>query len=187
MEGYAVLYASMFMTLDGVVSDPHLWHPAFMSHASMAMLGEQLAAADGLLLGRQTYEDFASYWPDQNDSVPLARRTNEIAKFVVSGTLPAVSWTNATLVGADPVAAADRLRKRCHRIMLPGGPTLVRSLLFAEALDELRLYVDPVVVGEGKRLFDGELAGVAFERVDQRALPNGVQYLAYRPVGHGER
>ena len=182
-----MLYATMFITLDGVVSDPHVWHPRFMSEESMAMLGEHLDAADGMLLGRRTYQEFASYWPDQDAGVPLARRTNEMPKFVVSGTLPAVAWANSSIVGADPLAAARQLKKAHERTMVPGGPTLVRSLLAAGALDELRFYLDPIVVGSGQRLFDGGLAGVSFERVDHRELPNGVQYLAYRPAGHKSR
>src|SRR5262245_32521593 len=175
-----VLYATMFISLDGVVSDPHMWHPRFMSEESVVMLGEQLDEADAMLLGRRTYQDFASYWPYQDDAVPLARRTNEIRKFVVSGTRAAVEWANTSFVGADPVAAATQLKKAHECIMLAGGPTLVRSLLAQGALDEMRLYLDPIVIGSGQRLFNGGPAGVSFERVDCRELPNGVQYLAYR-------
>ena len=176
-----MLYSTMFVSLDGVVSDPHLWHPRFMSEQGMAMLAEQLDAAEAMLLGRRTFEDFASYWPDQDDAVPLARRTNELRKFVVTARPRVAEWANSSIAGADPLAAVTQLRQSYEHVMVAGGVTLVRSLLAAGVLDEMRFYLDPIVVGRGQRLFGAELGGVSFQLAGQRGLPNGVQYLAYRP------
>jgi dihydrofolate reductase len=182
-EAADVLYSTMFLSLDGVVSDPHLWHPRFMSEQSMAMLAAQLDAAEAMLLGRRTFDDFASYWPGQDDAVPLARRTNELPKFVVTRGPRLLEWANSSVAGADPLAAATQLKRNYARIMVAGGATLVRSLLAAGALDEMRFYLDPVVLGRGRRLFDGGLGELSFQLADRRDLPNGVQYLAYRPGG----
>jgi len=176
-----VLYSTMFISLDGVVSDPHLWHPRFMSEQSMAMLAEQLDAAEAMLLGRRTFEDFASYWPNQDDAVPLARRTNELRKFVVTTSPGLAEWANSSIAGADPLAAATQLKQNYEHVMVAGGAMLVRSLLAAGVLDEMRFYLDPIVVGQGQRLFGAELGGVSFQLAGHRGLPNGVQYLAYRP------
>ena len=176
-----MLYSTMFISLDGVVSDPHLWHPRFMSEQSVAMLAEQLEAAEAMLLGRRAFEDFASYWPDQDDAVPVARRTNELRKFVVTARPRAAEWAKSSIAGADPLAAVTRLRPNHEHVMVAVGATLVRSLLAAGVLDEMRFYLDPIVVGPGRRLFGAELGGVSFQLAGRRGLPNGVQYLAYRP------
>jgi len=180
-EAADVLYSTMFISLDGVVSDPHLWHPPFMSEQSIAMLAEQLDAAEAMLLGRHTFDDFASYWPGQGDDVPLARRTNELPKFVVTRGPRLAEWANSSMAGADPRAAATKMKRNYEHIMVAGGAMLVRSLLAAGALDEMRFYLDPIVLGRGQRLFDGALSEVSFQLTGRRDLPNDVQYLAYRP------
>lgn len=187
-EVRGVLYSSMFISLDGVVSDPHIWHPRFMSEQSIALLAGQLDEAEVMLLGRRTFDGFASYWPGQDDSVPLARRTNEMPKYVVTTGTGLAAWQNSTVAGADPAAAAARLKERYRCIAVAGGATLVRSLLAAGALDEMRFYLDPIVLGSGQRLFGGGVRDLPFLLADHRELPNGVQYLAYRPgnvAAHG--
>jgi dihydrofolate reductase len=179
-----MLFSSTFLTLDGVTSDPHVWHPAYASDESLALLGEQLDAVDAMLLGRRTYEGFASYWPDQDDTVPLARRTNEIPKHVVTSRRQPLTWTGATALAGDLVAAVRRL-KADHELIVPGGAALLRSLLAAGLLDEMRFYLDPLVVGQGLRLFADGAATTRLDLVDRRPLPNGVQYLAYRPIRDG--
>jgi dihydrofolate reductase len=180
-EVAGVLYSTMFISLDGVVSDPHPWHPRFMSEQSVAMLAEQLDSAEAMLLGRRTFDDFASYWPGQDDAVPLARRTNELPKFVLTRGPRLAEWAGSSIVGADSLAAATQMKRNYERIMVAGGAMLVRSLLAAGVLDEMRFYLDPIVLGRGQRLFDGGLGEVSFQLADRRDLPNGVQYLAYRP------
>lgn len=177
-----VLYSTTFLSFDGVMSDPHVWHPAFTSAESMQMLGEHLEAADAMLLGRRTYEEFASYWPNQDDSVPFARRTNEIHKHVVTRSIDALKWTNSSVVDRHFLIGVSRLKEANDQIMLPGSATLVRGLLNAGLLDEMRFYLDPIVLGQGQRLFEHGLSRIYLELIDQRALPKGVQYLAYRPI-----
>jgi dihydrofolate reductase len=176
-----MLYSTTFLTLDGVMSDPHVWHPAYASDESLRMLGDQIDAADAMLIGRRTYEEFASWWPGQDDSVPLARRTNAMPKLVVTATLDTVEWTNSTIVAGELFGAVKRLAADAQ-IAVPGSGTLVRALLDAGLLDEMRLYLDPLVVGHGRRLFDDVLPQISLELVQQSALPKGVMYLVYRPT-----
>jgi dihydrofolate reductase len=82
-----MLYSTTFLTLDGVMADPHVWHPAYASREALDLLESQVAAAGTMLIGRRTYEEFASWWPGQGDEVPLARVTNAIRKDVVTSTL----------------------------------------------------------------------------------------------------
>jgi dihydrofolate reductase len=179
-----MLFSSTFLTLDGVMSDPHVWHPAYASDESVTLLAEQLDAADAMLLGRRTYEGFAAYWPHQDDSVPLARRTNEMPKHVVTSGRGPLTWTGATVVEGDLVTAVRRLAAD-HDLLVPGGAVLLRSLLAAGVLDEMRFYLDPLVAGRGVRLFADGAAPTRLELVDRRPLPKGVEYLAYRPIRDG--
>jgi dihydrofolate reductase len=178
-----MIYSTTFLTLDGVMSDPHVWHPAYASPESLDLLESQVAAAGTMLVGRRTYEEFAAWWPDQGDDVPLARVTNTMRKDVVTSTLDRLDWTNAHLAGPDPVAAARRLVAAHGDVAVPGSATPVRALLAAGVLDQVRVTIDPYVAGAGTRLFPDGGPDVRLTLVDRRSLPNGVVYLAYRPEG----
>lgn len=119
--------------------------------------------------------------------MPLARRTNQIRKYVVSATVDSFGWTNTQGVGGDLVEAVGAVRGANDEVIVPGGAMLIRTLLDEGLIDEMRFYLDPIVVGEGLRLFADNTEQISFELTDQRMLPNGVTYLAYRPVGrsHG--
>jgi dihydrofolate reductase len=175
-----VLYTTMFVTLDGVMSDPEVWHPAYASDESLRLLQEQIDAADAMLIGRRTHDEFAEYWPRQDDSVPLARRTNDMRKFVVTSRRGPLGWTNASALEGDVRAAITDLKARFGEIALPGSATVVRELLGHGLIDEMRFYLDPLVRGEGRRLFDGTLPEIPLELLERRDLPNGVLYLRYR-------
>lgn len=179
-----MLSSTTFLTLDGVMSDPHVWHPTYASDESLAILAEQLDTADAMLIGRRTYDGFAAYWPEQDGTVPLARRTNQIPKYVVTSSREPLTWTGASALEGDMVTAVRRL-KQDHELLAPGGAMLLRSLLAAGLLDELRFHLDPLVLGRGQRLFADELSTVPLKLVDRRPLPHGVQYLAYRPTRGG--
>ncbi|GAA3381794.1 dihydrofolate reductase family protein [Cryptosporangium minutisporangium] len=173
--------ASVFMTLDGVVEAPHVWHPAFVSEESLAALSDQLTDATAMLLGRRTYEEFADYWPDQPSDVPLADATNSIPKYLVSRTQPAAQWNNTTVLDAGLVAAVRAVKERERSVLVPGGAQLIRGLLREHLLDELRITLDPVIVGSGHRLLVDGLPQTRLELLDVRRLPHGVTYLVYRP------
>jgi dihydrofolate reductase len=177
-----VLSTSTFLTLDGVMTDPHVWHPLFASDESLAMLAERMDAADAMVLGRRTSDEFAQYWPAQSDSVPLARRTNDIAKWVATSRPGPLGWANTTALEGDPIEAIRSLKERGDDLVVSGSATVVRAVLAAGLVDEVQIYLDPIIVGSGGRLFADGLPATTFELVDERALPKGMRYLAYRPV-----
>jgi dihydrofolate reductase len=146
------------------------------------IVSDQLAASDTMLLGRRTYEEFAAFWPGQGDDVPLAAEINGVRKLVASTTLQDVDWQNSELIqGSVPEDLRRRKAEDGKDISITGSPTLVRSLLDAGVLDELRLLVHPIVVGHGKRLFaDG--AQVPLRLASSRTLETGVQYMVYAPA-----
>ena len=177
------IVAGLFISLDGVVEAPETWHFPYFNDEMGKIVGDQLAASDTMLLGRRTYEAFADFWPNQGDDVPMAAAINGVRKLVASTTLETVDWQNSELIAGD---VADDLRRRKQQpgkdISITGSPTLVRSLLEAGVLDELRLLVHPIVVGHGKRLFEVDAATVPLTLVSAQSLATGVQYLVYAPA-----
>lgn len=177
------IVAGLFISLDGVVEAPETWHFPYFNDEMGQIVGDQIASSDTMLLGRRTYEEFAAFWPNQGDDVPMAKEINGVRKLVASTTLNAVEWQNSELIEGD---VADDLRRRKQEpgkdISITGSPTLVRSLLEAGVLDELRLLVHPIVVGHGKRLFGADGTTVPLQLASSQSLATGVQYVVYVPA-----
>jgi dihydrofolate reductase len=177
------IVSGLFISLDGVVEAPDQWHfPYFNEEMGEIVMG-QMAASDAMLLGRVTYEEFASYWPQQPSDVPPADHMNNTPKFVVSTTLDQVDWQNSTLIKENVVEEITKLKKQPGKnIGMTGSATLVRSLLRDNLLDELHLLVHPIVVGKGKRLFPEGIDQMPLELVNSKTFNNGVLYLTYQPA-----
>jgi dihydrofolate reductase len=172
--------AGLFVSLDGVVEAPEKWHFPYLSEQMEAAVGQMYAEADTLLLGRVTYEAFAAVWPHQTGE--MADAINGIGKVVASTTLTEVTWNNSTLIEGDLVAVVKELKKQPGgTIALTGSISLIRALLAAGLLDELRLLVHPLVVGTGMRLFPEDTPPVPLELVRSAAFGGGVLDLIYRP------
>jgi dihydrofolate reductase len=177
------IVAGLFISLDGVVERPDQWHFPYFSDEMGAIIGEQMGEADTMLLGRQTFEEFASYWPQQGPEVPGSEFINGSQKIVVSNTLKQVDWQPTTIVSGDVNGQLTALKDQPGQdIAITGSPTLVRSLLRDGVLDELRLLVHPIVVGKGQRLFDGAEETTGLELLSTRTIPNGVMYHVYGPA-----
>jgi dihydrofolate reductase len=174
--------AGLFISLDGVVEAPDQWHFPWFNDEMGEIVGAQMAASDTMLLGRRTYEEFASYWPHQGGDEPFAAAMNETPKLVVSTTLERADWQNSTIVrGLEELRS---IREQPGRNLgITGSATLVRSLIRENLLDELHLLVHPIVVGPGKRLFEDGLERTALRLLDSRTLSTGVVYLTYGPAG----
>ncbi len=177
------IVAGVFISLDGVYEAPDQWHfPSFNDEMGDA-IGAQMATSDGMMLGRVTYDEFAAYWPQQTadgEAGEMADVMNATPKYVLSSTLKRADWQNTTLLdGTDAAAALTRLKQQPGKaIAITGSGTLVRTLLRAGLLDELRLLVHPIVVGHGKRLFDdGEQ--VPLKLTDAKTFSTGVLALTY--------
>ena len=174
--------AGLFVSLDGVFEAPETWHFPYFNDEMGETIASQMAAADTMLLGRRTYEEFAAYWADKGSDVELADQINNTPKLVASTTLTTVDWRNSSLIEGDVAEHLRRLKQEPGKdISITGSATLVRSLLRDGVLDELRLLVHPIVVGSGKRLFDASADRVPLKLVESRTFTTGVLYLTYAP------
>jgi len=179
------IVAGLFMSLDGVYEAPGDWHFPYFNDEMGAAVDAQMDASDAMLLGRVTYEEFASYWPHHTPAdEPIATYMNGTRKYVVSNTLETVDWENSTLVSGDVVAELTKLKQQPGKnISITGSGTLVRTLLREGLLDELRLLVHPLAVGGGKRLFPDGSDKTELKLADVQTFDTGVLYLTYRPAG----
>jgi dihydrofolate reductase len=175
--------AGLYLSLDGVVESPDKWQFDNFDDEVMANMGSQLGQEDAVLLGRVTYQEWAAYWPTSRDE-PFASFINNIPKYVVSTTLERVGWSNSTLVNGSLKEEITRLKGQSGRnIGVAGSPTLVRSLLLDDLLDELTLMIHPVVAGSGKRLFTDGGDVKRLKLVGSQITPTGVAILTYQPRG----
>ncbi len=178
------IVAGLFITLDGVMESPEKWQFPYSNDEMGEVVGSQMAASDTLLLGRVTYQEFASSWPNAGGDDPFADHMNNTPKLVVSTTLDTVAWRNSTLIKGNVVEELIRLKQQPGKnIAISGSATLVRSLLRDNLLDELLLLVHPVVVGSGKRLFPDGSDPVALKLVDAQTFSTGVLSLTYQSAG----
>jgi dihydrofolate reductase len=174
--------AWLFVTLDGVIEAPEKW--VIADDEMFAATEADYAESDALLLGRHTYETFAAAWPQRGSEIPNADWMNNTRKYVASTTLEAPEWSNSTVIDGDVAEAVARLKQEDGKnIMVNGSGALVRSLMSNHLLDELRLFVHPVVVGTGIRLFDEKSDSVELGLVDAHPYANGVISLTYKPTG----
>lgn len=177
------IVVSEFITLDGVIQDPHLWSFDFWSEQSGQFKLNELEAADSLLLGRVTYEGFAAAWPSMTDEDGYADRMNGYPKYVVSTTLDEGSWNNSTVVKDDPVQQIRALKEQSGRdILVFGSGDLIQTLMQHDLVDEYRLMVFPLVRGEGQRLFGDELDSKKLQLTSTEKFDNGVIVLTYAPA-----
>jgi dihydrofolate reductase len=150
-----------------------------------AFIAEVYQRADAFLFGRWTYELFAGYWGVMADSTnPIAAALNTRPKYVASTTLTDPQWADTTVLSGDVAAAIGELKaKPAGELQVHGSGNLVRWLLDNQLVDEITLFVCPVVVGQGTRLFPDTDPYIALALVDSRACPKGITIQVYRPTG----
>jgi len=180
--------AWLFISLDGVVEAPHLWQEGLMDDDMLGEIISQIDAEDAILMGRVTYQDFAPFWPTSTDE-PFASHINNTPKYVVSTTLDEVEWgqwDKPKLIKRNVAKEISKLKQQPGKnIGVSGSPTLVRSLLQEDLLDELKLMIHPVIVGPGKRLFKEDGALKKLQLVDSKVTSKGVVILTYQPDKKG--
>ena len=142
---------------------------------------DETMASDALLLGRVTYDSFASVWPHVEGA--FADKFNTMPKYVVSSTLKDPEWNNTTVLRGDVIEEVGRLKAQYDGdIVVHGSPQLVQTLLDHDLVDELRLMLFPVVLGTGKRLFGATSDKKTLRLVDSKVVGDGVSILVYQPA-----
>jgi dihydrofolate reductase len=191
-----------FMSLDGVVQAPGApeedtdggfahggWsHPFFDAEVVGGGFTDALDSAEALLFGRRTWQTMAAAWPERAGD-PFADRMNEIPKFVVSATLgdDELTWENTTRIPSDQAIARIREMHEMEggNLLVMGSPTLARALLRDGLVDELRLMIEPVILGGGKTIFPGDGALHTLKLVSAVTSAAGVQVCTYESVTAG--
>jgi dihydrofolate reductase len=185
-----------YTSLDGVIQAPgHAgedtdggfehggWTGPFM-HEHRRYISEAFQGAGAFLLGRLTYQIFAAYWPsvtDENDDI--ARALNNLPKYVVSTTLTEAGWEGTTVIKSDVAGAVARLKQQPgKRIFVVGSSQLAQTLLQHNLVDEYQLWVHPIVLGSGKRLFREGSPTTALKLVDSKTTASGLVILTYEPT-----
>lgn len=192
------IFIDLFTTLDLVAQAPGGpdedrssgfpyggWQAPLTTEVDGALIGEGIAAMDALVLGRRTYDIFAGFWPDHTgQDSEIADKFNAIPKYVASrGTLQP-EWAGTTQLGPDAAADVAALREKHENIHVIGSVDFVQSLLAAGAFDELVLYVYPVVLGQGKKVFPDGATPTSLELLAPPVVtPKGAVLLRYGPGG----
>ena len=173
------LVESTFVTLDGVIESPQEWSPPYWDEEHLAYASKLLFAADALLLGRATYESFAQAWPQRSGDA-YTDRINEMPKHVASRTLRDTTW-DATVIEGDAAEGVAALKEQPGEDLLKFGTgELDRTLLAHGLLDELHLWIFPVLAGSGQRLIDG-IEVTHLTLVDTTRFASGIVVNTYAP------
>ncbi len=183
------------VTLDGVIQsgggpqeDPSGgfthggWSIPFRSEDGAKAVLEVMSREFDLLLGRRTYEIWAAFWPYANH--PVASAFNKAAKYVVTKSLGSLDWANSHRLGGDVVDEIRRLKASDGpELHIWGSSQLLQTLMAAELVDEFRVWVYPVVVGKGKRLFEEGVPAFSLTLVESHSTSKGILINTYRPAG----
>jgi dihydrofolate reductase len=190
-----IIAADLFITLDGVYQAPGGreedreggfefggWQAPFGEDAIGASIMASIERTDALLLGRRTYDIFASFWPFQPATDPVAAKFAAIPKYVVSRTLDDPSWAGTTVL--PDAAAVGSLRDEFDEVHTWGSGELLRGLLAEGLLDRLNLWMYPIALGTGKRLFETGIVPMTFRPAKTaKAFGSGVVALVLEPAG----
>lgn len=183
-----------FITLDGVMQAPGGpdedtsgdfkfggWTAPYFDEFSGQEMSEQMKEADSLLLGRRTFEIFSGYWPEHADAWP---GINEATKYVVSKTLKESNWENSIFINGDAVEEIKKLKEQDGPdLKVWGSGNLVQTLLKNDLVDEFKLKIFPVILGQGKKLFEDGTMPKAFKLIETKVSPSGVIFANYERAG----
>jgi dihydrofolate reductase len=185
-----LIHLELFATLDlvgqapgGPEEDPEGfpfggWQAPLIDDVSGAQVDAAYEGTDALLLGRRTYDIFAGYWPHQDDE--FAELFNRIPKYVASRGEPDLSWAGSTQLGPDLAGDIRKVRDRHEHVAVVGSLDLVQTLLREKLFDRIDLWLHPIVLGVGKKVFDGGTVPTNVTLLEPPAAsPNGVVHLRY--------
>jgi dihydrofolate reductase len=192
------LTIATFVTLDGVMQAPGGpdedrdggfehggWSYPYFSDDMGDLINSAFAQADCFLLGRRTYEIFAASWPNFPDKEdPVASKLNTLPKYVVSTTLDKAEWEPTTIIRGDVPTEVAKLKDQYEgEIQVHGSAGLAQALHAHGLIDEYRLFIEPVVLGTGKRLFESGTASTALRLVESKPMGKGTVLAIYQPAG----
>ncbi len=191
------LIVTEFVTLDGVAQAPGEpdedresgfthggWQAPLMDEASGTEMFERARTMDALLLGRKTYEIFAGYWPKAPDEIPFTGLLNSVPKYVASRSLAdPLAWQGSTVLAGDLAESITALEERHDEVHVIGSLDLVQSLLRLGLVDRLNLWMYPLVLGSGKKVFGSGAVPTALRLTESVTYPNGTLQLTYETAG----
>jgi len=158
------------------------WAMPFVDDALGHIIDETIAGKFDMLLGRRTFEIFAAYWPNQGSRI--AKAFNKATKYVVTSSLERFDWEKSQRIDGDIVEKVRQLKASDGpELHIWGSSELLQTLIAAELVDEYRMWVSPVVLGKGKRLFDNSVPPCGLTLVETRSTPRGVLVNTYHPAG----
>ena len=191
------LIVTEFVTLDGVAQAPGGpdedldsgfefggWQAPLIDEQSGGAMFEKAQGMDALLLGRKTYDIFAGYWPNAPEEIPFTSLLNRVPKYVASRTLSdPLPWKGATVLEGGLVDAVTELKDRHEAVHVIGSLDLLQSLLGAGLVDQVELWIYPIVLGTGKRVFEPGIVPIAFSVAESVSYPNGTVNLVLTTDG----
>ena len=194
------LVVTEFMTVDGVAQapggpeeDPHYgfawggWQAPFRDRGAGGLVFEQAKDMGALLLGRRTYDLFAEYWPKAPAEMDFTRLLNGVPKYVATRTLrEPLGWEGSSVLAGDLAEGVAALKERYGQVNVIGSLDLLQSLLAQGLVDRLNLWVYPVVLGSGKRVFEGGAVPSALRLTSSHVFPDGSVQLTYVRAGTPE-
>jgi dihydrofolate reductase len=173
------LVESTFVTLDGVIESPQNWSPPYWNDEHADYAAKLLFAADALLLGRRTYEGFAEAWPQRSGDA-YTDRINAMPKHVASRTLEHTTWNASILEGDAATAVAELKRQEGENLLKFGSGSFSKTLLEHGLIDELHLWIFPVLAGGGQRLIEG-IEPLHLQLVETTPFSTGLVVNTYAP------
>ena len=185
-----------FVSLDGVMQAPGDsqedmeggfsqggWQMPYFDADAGKIMDEYIAATEALLLGRKTYQIFAAYWPTAPTDDTIAKKFNSVPKYVVSTTLDNAEWNNSTLIKRNVAEEVAKLKQQPGSgiLSVTGSGKLAQTLMKHNLVDEYELWIHPLVLGSGKRLFEDGVVPSNLKLVNTRKTGSGVSILTYQP------
>lgn len=191
------LIVTEFVTLDGVGQAPGGpdedrdggfahggWQAPLLDQEAGGVLFEQARNMDALLLGRRTYQIFAGYWPTAPEEIPFTGLLNEVPKYVASRTLTdPLAWRGSRVLAESVAEAVPSLKERHDELHVIGSLNLVQSLLRLGLVERLNLWLFPLLLGSGKRVFADGTVPAALRLEESVTYANGTLHLSYEVVG----
>ncbi|TMF33523.1 MAG: dihydrofolate reductase [Chloroflexi bacterium] len=177
------LVATEYLSLDGVFEEPGHWSGPWFNDEAGAFKWAELQNTDAQLLGRKTYEGFASAWPTMEGTGEFGEKMNTMPKYVVSSTLDKAEWTGSKLIKGYVMEEVRKLKQQPGRdLLLAGSGQLFNALVKENPIDDYRFMIHPVILGRGMRLFEDSPAQRPLDLKETKRFKSGIVILELEPA-----